>query len=52
MQWNIERGYKLDAVVAELRKINADILALQEVDIGCERSGSQDTGALLGGVVL
>ncbi len=45
-QWNIERGYKLDAVIEELRRADADIIALQEVDIGCERSGSEDTGAV------
>lgn len=44
-QWNIERGYKLDAIIEELRASNADVIALQEVDIGCERSGGQDTGA-------
>ena len=51
-QWNIERGYKLDAVVAELQKIDADIIALQEVDVGCERSDSKDTGAPLAGCLL
>ncbi len=44
-QWNIERGYKLDAVIAELRAIDADVIALQEIDIGCDRSGGEDTGA-------
>lgn len=44
-QWNIERGYKLAAVIDELRTCDADVIALQEVDIGCERSGCEDTGA-------
>ena len=44
LQWNIERGYKLPGIIAELRDINADIIALQEVDIGCERSGRADVG--------
>lgn len=29
VQWNIERGYKLDAVIDELKHLNADVLALQ-----------------------
>ena len=29
VQWNIERGYKLDAVIDELKRLNADVLALQ-----------------------
>lgn len=46
MQWNIERGYELEAVIAQLRSADADVIALQEVDIRCERSGSEDTGTL------
>lgn len=45
-QWNIERGYKLHQIVQELKQIDADVIALQEVDIGCERSESIDTGDL------
>eukprot|EP00798_Chlamydomonas_sp_ICE-L_P003282 gene3282-13309_t len=44
LQWNIERGYKLDAVIEELKKLDADVLALQEIDIGCDRSAGEDTG--------
>lgn len=44
LQWNIERGYKLEEIVKELKNIDADVIALQEVDIGCERSMSIDTG--------
>ncbi|KAK9846368.1 hypothetical protein WJX81_002480 [Elliptochloris bilobata] len=47
-QWNVERGYKLDAIIQELAREDArdplDIIAVQEVDIGCERSACEDTG--------
>lgn len=49
--WNIERGYKLDAVIAELRDLDADIIAIQEIDIGCDRSNNADTGACFRAVV-
>ena len=38
IQWNIERGYKIDLIISDLLKQNADILLLQEIDINCERS--------------
>lgn len=44
VQWNVERGYQLLGVVEELRKIDADVICLQEIDIGCERSQWKDTG--------
>ena len=44
LQWNIERGYKLPDIIAEMQQIQADVIALQEIDIGCKRSGSMDTG--------
>ncbi len=44
VQWNIERGYQLPGIIEELKHIDADIISLQEVDVGCERSGSVDTG--------
>ncbi|KAJ1720214.1 hypothetical protein LPJ61_006193 [Coemansia biformis] len=47
VQWNIERGYKLEAVIAALEKLDADILCLQEIDIGNERSGGQDHGRII-----
>ena len=47
LQWNIERGYKLEEILRELREIDADVIALQEVDIGCERSSGVDTGACM-----
>lgn len=50
LQWNIERGYKLDGIIQELRSIDADVICLQEVDVQCERSGNRDTGAHPAGV--
>ena len=47
VQWNIERGYALPLVIAELRALDADIVSLQEVDVGCDRSGGLDTGRVL-----
>ncbi|KAJ2713746.1 hypothetical protein H4R19_002091 [Coemansia spiralis] len=47
VQWNIERGYRLDAVLAVLEELDADILCLQEIDIGNERSGGQDHGRII-----
>lgn len=38
IQWNIERGYRLDAVIATLRSYEADIICLQELDVHCARS--------------
>lgn len=45
VQWNIERGYQLQSIISELGSIDADIVALQEVDVHCERSNWEDTGA-------
>ncbi|GAB4817239.1 hypothetical protein N2152v2_004285 [Parachlorella kessleri] len=47
LQWNIERGYQLPGIIEELKHIDADIISLQEVDVGCERSGSVDTGVAI-----
>ena len=44
LQWNIERGYQLPGIIEELKRIDADVIALQEIDVGCARSGSLDTG--------
>jgi len=43
--WNIERGIRLEAVIKELGSQNADVLLLQEVDIGCKRSYFADVSA-------
>jgi len=47
VQWNIERGYKLPQIIEELKQIDADVLALQEIDIHCERSQWEDTGVAI-----
>ncbi|KAI9255806.1 Endonuclease/exonuclease/phosphatase [Phascolomyces articulosus] len=38
LQWNIERNYESDAIIKRLKKLDADVLILQEIDIGCKRS--------------
>jgi endonuclease/exonuclease/phosphatase family metal-dependent hydrolase len=48
VQWNIERGYKIDKILSILRELDADILCLQELDIGCARSGSIDCFETIG----
>ena len=47
VQWNIERGYELPGIIEQLRTLDADVLLLQEIDVGCDRSGGLDTGARL-----
>jgi hypothetical protein len=61
VQFNIERGYEtkrvrvmllaaahtLFQIIALLRKLDADVVSLQEIDIGCERSGNVDTGLVI-----
>ena len=42
--WNVERGYRLGAVLEELRGEQPDLVLLQEVDYGCRRSFSNDVG--------
>ncbi|KAF9089468.1 hypothetical protein BGX27_002457, partial [Mortierella sp. AM989] len=39
LQWNIERNYKSQEILETLTELNADILCIQEIDIGCHRSG-------------
>lgn len=46
-QWNIERGYKLAGIIKELHRVDADVIALQECDVACERSGCHDTGSII-----
>ena len=36
--WNIERGTAYDAILSELRRLDADIVFLQEVDWNCRRT--------------
>ncbi|KAJ1876804.1 hypothetical protein LPJ66_012240, partial [Kickxella alabastrina] len=47
VQWNIERGYQLDAIIATLRRLDADILCLQEIDICNERSGNTNHAEII-----
>jgi hypothetical protein len=44
VQWNIERGYMLPQIIEELKKNDADIICLQEIDIECERSAGANVG--------
>ena len=37
VQWNVERGYELPGIIAELQELDADIIGLQEIDVHCER---------------
>ncbi|KAG0240105.1 hypothetical protein BGW41_007198 [Actinomortierella wolfii] len=39
LQWNIERNYKPKEILETLKAIDADVLCIQEIDIGCHRSG-------------
>ncbi|KAJ1963853.1 hypothetical protein GGI12_001804 [Dipsacomyces acuminosporus] len=47
VQWNIERGYQLEAVIATLSRLDADIICLQEIDIGNKRSGGANHGQII-----
>lgn len=47
IDWNIDRGKHLPAVVDALRRENPDLVLLQEVDSGTRRSGSVDVAAEL-----
>ncbi|MBV8820164.1 MAG: endonuclease/exonuclease/phosphatase family protein [Acidobacteriaceae bacterium] len=42
LNWNIDRGYKLDEIAAEIRRIHPDIATLQEVDLNARRTGRLD----------
>lgn len=37
LQWNIERGYKLEGILDEVERLQPDIFCIQEIDIGCDR---------------
>lgn len=47
MTFNIERGYKVAAIIDMLSNVQPDILLLQEVDIGCARTKGKDIGAAI-----
>jgi endonuclease/exonuclease/phosphatase family metal-dependent hydrolase len=42
LDWNIDRGTRLDAVAATIRKVRPDLCLLQEVDLNTVRSGHRD----------
>jgi len=42
LSWNIHRGYKIPESIKFLREQNADVILLQEVDIGCRRTECSD----------
>jgi len=44
VQWNIERGYQLSQIIKNLKELDGDIVCLQELDIGCERTKCWDVG--------
>jgi endonuclease/exonuclease/phosphatase family metal-dependent hydrolase len=45
VSWNLERGVRFAGVLDTLKKLNADVLLLQEVDRDCDRSGRRDVAA-------
>ena len=47
VSWNIERGVRFAGVLDTLKKLDADVLLLQEVDRDCRRSGGRDVAAEL-----
>lgn len=47
LSWNIERGYDLSSILSVLRNADADLIALTEVDLGCERTGNIDIPQVL-----
>lgn len=42
---NMEMGRQLDAIIHQLRRLDPDIVLLQEVDVGVARTRKLDTGA-------
>ncbi|KAI8138339.1 Endonuclease/exonuclease/phosphatase [Fennellomyces sp. T-0311] len=42
LQWNIERNYESQAIIATLKQLDAHVIVLQEIDIGCKRSQSRN----------
>jgi endonuclease/exonuclease/phosphatase family metal-dependent hydrolase len=48
VSWNIFRGTELEIIQKTLRRLDADILILQEVDMFCRRSGNRNVAQALG----
>lgn len=40
--WNIKYGLRFDRVLEEIRRLDADVYLLQEVDVFCHRSGNRN----------
>ena len=40
--WNIEQGVRFSDIARELRRMEADVVLLQEADIACQRSGNRN----------
>ncbi len=49
LNWNIERGFKKDRLLAYIKECDADIICLQEVDWGNLRTGGEDVLEYLAG---
>ena len=43
--WNIERGVRFAAIVSTLKRLEADVILLQEVDRFADRSGNRDVAS-------
>ncbi|ORZ15909.1 hypothetical protein BCR42DRAFT_416129 [Absidia repens] len=42
LQWNIERNYEAEGIIEKIKDLDPDVCVLQEVDIGCRRSGNRN----------
>ncbi|KAG0164612.1 hypothetical protein DFQ28_010066 [Apophysomyces sp. BC1034] len=42
LQWNVERNYESEAIIATLKELDPDIAILQEIDINCKRSQNRN----------
>jgi endonuclease/exonuclease/phosphatase family metal-dependent hydrolase len=43
VQWNIERAYKLAEIIELLKRLEADVIVVQEIDVYCQRSGYRNS---------
>ena len=48
VSWNIFRGTEFDKIEKTLRRLDADVVILQEVDMFCRRSGNRNIAQALG----
>jgi endonuclease/exonuclease/phosphatase family metal-dependent hydrolase len=48
VSWNIFRGVNFSEIEKTLRRLEADVLLLQEVDMFCQRSGNRNIAEALG----